>query len=76
MRETQRIQGSMMQSILRHLEPQLPNVSLPEGVTLPLTVMSEFDDFEARLNDPAFLKAIVSSFCSYEMFVWCIGVAD
>lgn len=60
-RETQRVQGSMLQSIMRHLEPQQPDAVLPEGVTLPLTSMSAFDELEANLSDPACQSAIVSS---------------
>ena len=62
-KETQRVQGRMLQEIIRHQTGQVVRDGrLPEGATFPLNSY-EFSGMEARLADQAFAEGVVSSLC-------------
>ena len=63
-KETQRVQGRMLQEIIRHQTGQVVRDGrLPEGATFPLNSYEEFSGMEARLADQAFADGVVSSLC-------------
>lgn len=58
-KETQRIQASMLQAVLRRLSTQQDGPTLPDGSDLPLVSLSAFDDFESKAKEPTFQNALV-----------------
>jgi hypothetical protein len=58
-RETQRVHGTMLQSIARQLSATSDEASLPDGLDLPLTSLDQFDNLETKLVDPITQKAMV-----------------
>jgi hypothetical protein len=59
-KETQRVQNSMLQSIMRRMKEKHEQAELPEGLLLPLRTMEELDAFEEKAEDKAFCNAVVS----------------
>jgi len=59
-KETLRIHGSMLQSVMRQLSTDRDLPDLPDGVHFPLQSEAEFDEFEKRASDASFQKAWVS----------------
>ena len=45
-KETQRLHGSMLQSLLRKINEQQEIVELPREVNLPMSTLEEFDGLE------------------------------
>lgn len=61
LKETQRVHGSMLQSLLRKVNEQQETTELPKDTNLPLSTMEEFDCFEEKAQDSAFQTAMVRS---------------
>ena len=62
LKETQRIHGSMLQSILRRMNEQHDQHKLPSDVALPLRSLKELRVFEEKAKEKIFCDAMVS-FC-------------
>lgn len=58
-KETQASHGRAIQSILRQLGNRHDAAEVPEGVSLPLRTATEFDEFEEKVTDQPFQKAMV-----------------
>lgn len=61
-KDCQKVQGSMIRSILQQREPKDVVPILPEGITFPLKSFSEVDDVELKLCQSDFQKNEVSVF--------------
>lgn len=59
-KETQRVQGNMLQSVVRKLSASNEHPVLPEGIHFPLKSIAEFEDMEKRAEDVPFSNACVS----------------
>ena len=59
-KETQRVQGSILQSILRQINGTNKEVELPDDARLPITMLEEFDAFETYLKNNDLQQKVVS----------------
>ena len=64
-KETQRVQCGILQSILRRMNERHEPSELPQEAALPLRTMDDFDAFEEMAKDRAFADAVVS--CSHNL---------
>jgi len=76
MQQTQRVHSSNLQAIQHQLAAHPEEATLPEGITLPLKTMKDFDDLEEKLNDDAVKKALVSSFQFQMLTVICVLLCE
>jgi hypothetical protein len=60
-KETLRVQGSMLASIMRQLSTDKEIPVLPDGVYFPIQSEAAFDEFEKIATDTSVQKALVSS---------------
>lgn len=61
LKQTQQVHGSMLQLMLRQMDQREEMQTLPEGIDVQLTSMDDFDNFEIKVQDAAFQKAMVNS---------------
>lgn len=60
-KETLRVQGSMLASVMRQLSTDKEIPALPDGVHFPIHSEAAFDAFERTATDTSVQKALVSS---------------
>ena len=72
--ETQRLHGSLLQSVLRQLNHQAEPTNLPDGVRLPLKTQEDLDNFEEKASSTSFQTAMVSEFLLICQMSVCICV--
>ena len=63
MKETQRVHGGMLQSLLRKVNEHREQLEMPNDANLPLATAGDFDAFEVKAQDAAFQTAIVCTLC-------------
>nr|XP_055051218.1 uncharacterized protein LOC129437076 [Misgurnus anguillicaudatus] len=59
-KETQKVHGRMLQSLLTQRDATTVRAALPEDTVFPLRTVSDVDAMEQKLSDPTFLNQVVA----------------